>query len=697
MEDFDATLPPKRAREPESPDLEATVPPKRMRETERDIPQDFDPERTIPNRRMRREMGEFSVGDVIAYRYQVVSVLGRGAMGVVYRCFDKVASIEVALKGLPPELAGNDWEMKEIRRNFQLVHNLHHHNIASYNTLEFDLNSGGYFLVMEFVDGVELRTYMENNRPDHATIINIITAIASALDYAHAQQILHRDIKPGNIMIDRNGIVKILDFGLAAQIHSSMSKVSMVQDSSGTAPYMSPEQWRGRRQNASCDQYALGVVAYEMFAGFLPFESTDMGVLREVVLKETPEPLTNVTPSIQYAVNKALGKTPEERFPNCTAFAQALTAPVKRESKSKSGKIILLVVLLAILCAGGIGTYFALQSNPKVIYSSDNNSFIEDKARKEQERKEREEQERKEREEKRKEEARRKKEAEERAAVNGGLSGQTFTAQLPNGVKLEMVRIPNCARDGFMMGSPESEDGRYDNETLHKVYLTKDFYLGKYEVTQEQWKALMGTDVYQQKNKGDDYLMAGVGGQHPMYFVNYDDALDFCKKLTARGHNEGWLPDDWKFTLPTEAQWEYACRAGTTTPFSYGNSSDVYKMNFNGNYPYGGAGKGVYRGSTVEVGSLGYRNAFGLYDMHGNVWEWCLDSCNWKIGRGVVTNTYSGTQTDPLCTTGSSRVLRGGSWRYVAQYCRSANRVFFNDPTIRCNYAGFRLALVQTD
>ena len=115
MEDFEATVPPKRAREPESPDLEATVPPKRARETERDIPQDFDPERTIPNRRMRREMGEFSVGDVIAYRYQVISVLGRGAMGVVYRCFDKVASIEVALKGLPPELAGNDWEMKEIR------------------------------------------------------------------------------------------------------------------------------------------------------------------------------------------------------------------------------------------------------------------------------------------------------------------------------------------------------------------------------------------------------------------------------------------------------------------------------------------------------------------------------------------------------------------------------------------------------
>ena len=119
MEDFDATLPPKRAREPEN-------------NNENYTPGDFDPDRTIPNRRMRREMGDFSAGDVIADRYQVVSILGRGAMGVVYRCFDRLSSIEVALKGLPPELAGNDWEFKEIKNNFQLVHKLHHPNIANY-------------------------------------------------------------------------------------------------------------------------------------------------------------------------------------------------------------------------------------------------------------------------------------------------------------------------------------------------------------------------------------------------------------------------------------------------------------------------------------------------------------------------------------------------------------------------------------
>ena len=256
--------------------------------------------------------------------------------------------------------------------------------------------------------------------------------------------------------------------------------------------------------------------------------------------------------------------------------------------------------------------------------------------------------------------------------VENDLTGQTFTAQLPNGVKLEMVRIPNCKKDGFMMGSPESEAGRLGNETRHKVYLTKDFYLGKYEVTQAQWQALMGTDVYQQKDKwyawGD---VTGVGGQHPMYFVNYNEALDFCNELNKRGY----APEGWKFTLPTEAQWEYACRAGTTTAYSYGDSADSNKMNH-------------CSSSTVPVGSKRYYNNWGLYDMHGNVEEWCLDYYD--------STFYSNGAPDPLCTTGSDRVVRGGSWSQTAQGCRSAYRVGY-DPAYRNFIAGFRLALVQTD
>ena len=218
MEDFDATMPPKRVREPDAPDLDATLPPKRLHKINPEMPENFDQERTIPNRRLRRERGIFSVGDLIANRYEIIAICGRGAMGIVYRCFDKVSAVEVALKGLPPELAGNEWEMAEIKKNFQLVHNLHHPNIASYNTLEFDHISGSWFLVMEYIDGIGLRQYCTEYFSDHASIINVLSQIASALDYAHSQQILHRDIKPGNIMVDYDGVVKILDFGLAAQI-----------------------------------------------------------------------------------------------------------------------------------------------------------------------------------------------------------------------------------------------------------------------------------------------------------------------------------------------------------------------------------------------------------------------------------------------------------------------------------------------
>jgi hypothetical protein len=274
--------------------------------------------------------------------------------------------VDVALKGLPPELSGNEWEMEEIKRNFQLVRNLHHPNIASYNTLEFDHYCGSYFLVMEFVSGTALRKYCSEYHPDHTSIINVLAQIASALDYAHSQQILHRDIKPGNILVDNNGVVKILDFGLAAQIQNSMTRISIVAGSGGTAPYMSPEQWQGRQQKAASDQYALGVVAYELFAGFLPFESADPMVMQQAVLNQKPERLANVSPSIQYAVDRALSKNPAERFANCTAFAEALTAPVKpaisRKTLKSFGKIAAVIMTGLLLMGGGAGIWMALQN-----------------------------------------------------------------------------------------------------------------------------------------------------------------------------------------------------------------------------------------------------------------------------------------------------------------------------------------------
>lgn len=240
---------------------------------------------------------------------------------------------------------------------------------------------------------------------------------------------------------------------------------------------------------------------------------------------------------------------------------------------------------------------------------------------------------------------------------------------VPGGMKLEMVKVP--------AGEFLRDDGK-------TVRLTKSYWLGKYEVTNEQWRAVMSGRLASQDGTDLSDPSKWKGAKRPVEGVSWNDTMDFCKRLNELYADK--LPRGYRIDLPTEAQWEYACRAGTTTNYSYGNASDTDKMNFDGNYPYGGGSKGVYREATVDVGSLGYKNAFGLYDMHGNVCEWCRD---WfEIG------SYGGDMTDPTGpATGSLRVRRGGSWFSSARDCRSANRYDF-DPSYRNSFLGFRLAIV---
>jgi formylglycine-generating enzyme required for sulfatase activity len=220
-------------------------------------------------------------------------------------------------------------------------------------------------------------------------------------------------------------------------------------------------------------------------------------------------------------------------------------------------------------------------------------------------------------------------------------------------VKLEMVLIP---AGKFKMGSPASEKGRRDNETQHEVTLTKPFYMGKYEVTQEQWEAVMGDNPSSSKTKG---------AKLPVTDVSWNDCQDFIKKLNASTKGG--------YRLPTEAEWEYTCRAGTSTAYSYGDNLSMSDANTHG-------------ASIKAVGS--YKpNAFGLYDMHGNVWEWCEDWYG-AYSAGAVTDP----RTDPRgLAPAKRRVLRGGSFYVVESYARSSARNDFT-PTVRGNGVGFRLA-----
>jgi formylglycine-generating enzyme required for sulfatase activity len=228
---------------------------------------------------------------------------------------------------------------------------------------------------------------------------------------------------------------------------------------------------------------------------------------------------------------------------------------------------------------------------------------------------------------------------------------------LGNGVTMDFVWIPPGE---FMMGSPTNEVGRSDNETQHRVTITKGFWMGKYEVTQKQYTAVMGTNPSQ----------FDLGGSYPVDNVSWEDAVAFCTKVKER----------------TEAEWEYACRAGTTTAYYTGDTeADLARAGcFNGNAEHG-IKIWKWDRRKVEPRAVGWfePNVWGLYDMHGNMWEWCAD---WYGGYPMAMVAV------PLGTeNGSDRVLRGGSWGNFARLCRSAYRRNFS-PTNRCR-DGFRCVL----
>jgi formylglycine-generating enzyme required for sulfatase activity len=235
------------------------------------------------------------------------------------------------------------------------------------------------------------------------------------------------------------------------------------------------------------------------------------------------------------------------------------------------------------------------------------------------------------------------------------------TGSAVNSIGMEFVYIPPGT---FTMGSPKDEPGRYNDEIQHEVTISKPFFMQTTEVTQGQWKAVMGNNPSRFKDCGDNC---------PVESVSWNDIQDFIKKLNQKGEGT--------YRLPTEAEWEYAARAGTMTPFAFGKCLSTDQANYNGNYPLEDCPKGQWRQKTVPVGSFD-PNAWGLYDMHGNVWEWCQD---W------YGDYPSSAVTDPTgAENGSVRVLRGGSWSHDARDCRTASRNG-STPDDRSYFGGFRL------
>ena len=241
------------------------------------------------------------------------------------------------------------------------------------------------------------------------------------------------------------------------------------------------------------------------------------------------------------------------------------------------------------------------------------------------------------------------------------------------------VKLCWCPPGRFKMGSPPDEPDRRPYEAQVDVTLTRGFWMGKYSVTQGLWKRVMG--AFPGK------LDAGAGDDFPIYNVNFAEAEEFCRQLTRQLRRSGALPRGWEFRLPTEAQREYACRAGTTMATAFGDRLSSRQANFDGNQPYNGADKGPYLQRTEKVGRYP-ANRWGLHDMQGNLDEWCRDVFYEKLPGG----------TDPDLSNAQSsrsRVRRGGVWDDPGWSCRSASRRAF-EPERRASHIGFRVVAVRS-
>ncbi len=258
---------------------------------------------------------------------------------------------------------------------------------------------------------------------------------------------------------------------------------------------------------------------------------------------------------------------------------------------------------------------------------------------------------------------------------------QTYT----NKLGMKFVLIP---RGSFLMGSPKSELGRQWHEKQHTVVISKNFYLGETEVTQGQWKKLVGFNPSSFSNLGKNY---------PVDTVSWDQCMEFISLLNKyEGTN--------KYRLPTEAEWEYACRAGSTTAFAKGPITTVscnepepaiLEMAW---YCYNSGLANPARDFKPRPVQTKLPNIWGLYDMHGNVQEWVLDSCKWRnfwrTKTGVITNTYKDNIVDPLNKEGKHRIIRGGGWYQTSKYQRSAYKGLYK-PGVKRNSLGFRILRMQ--
>jgi formylglycine-generating enzyme required for sulfatase activity len=639
--------------------------------------------------------------------YRLVRPLGKGAFGEVWQA-EGPGEISLALKILPLHAGKTAPELRAL----QLMRNVHHAHllvlsgcwqISNLLVIALELAEGTlldrlHACQQQGLSGIpreELLAYMH----EAAKALDFLNEPRHTLDGKTGVSIQHRDVKPANLLLV-GGSVKVGDFGLAKLLDRALATNS----GSLTVSYAPPECFRNQMTQFS-DQYALAVTYCHLRGGRLPFVGP-VAVVMAGHLQDPPD-LSMLPPAERPVVARALAKKPEERWPNCRTFAKALeeTGSIFRNAtqldlsaqerpappKKARGKALLaagaLVVAGFIILAS-----WAWMSNFGFTQKTDDPTITlvptkDDAAIGLVPKKDNPAQEVK-------------AETSPKEELPVKKSDNTPNVKLPPREEEKRISPPGelinksasmklvyIAPGKFLMGSPEEEKERREDEgPQHEVEITRGFYLGKYEVTQGEYQAIMGKNLswFSAAGDGNDKIAGKDTSQFPVEQVSWDEAKEYCRKLTERERIAGKLRQDEEYRLPTEAEWEYACRGGAKThqAFHFGDALTSRQANFNGDSPFGGGGKGPYLERTTQVGVYG-ENSFGLHDMHGNVMEWCED----RYGP-----YQPGARRDPKGPlSGSSRVVRGGGWRNGAASCRSAIRESV-PPADRDIDLGFRVA-----
>ncbi len=529
------------------------------------------------------DISNLSNGFEIEKRYRIEQKLGSGGFGTVYKAWDNNVDRNKALKVIDNIFYDDKRVIADLKHEAQLLMDLNSHYVVRI----WDIHLAGEikFIDMEYLEGGNLEDLLllySNRKVPEVMVLKLIEQISKGMLDIHKHRIIHKDLKPQNIMLTKSGSIKIMDFGISETFRSSKSRLKETSKS-GTPIYMSPEQLLGQNVGRESDIWSFGVMMYELLIGKPMFTGSSSNEVFFQIERRNFKPIIGVNPKLNDLLSNCLNRDYRERFSSFDKVLEHLTNSVSI-------------------------------NNPKVILKS--------------------------------------------KTMNKANSQEKIIAN-------KMIFVQGGT---FQMGSNQLGI----EKPIHSVTLNS-FFIGKYQVTQKEWKAIMGSNP--SDFKGDNL---------PVETVNWYDAVEFCNKKSKKegftscysgsGKNTKCNFSANGYRLPTEAEWEFAARSGNKSiGYKYSGSDDIEEV---AEYA-GNNGK-----STKSFGGK-KANELGIYDMSGNVWEWCND---W------YEDYSSDSQTNPQGpSSGSYRVNRGGSWHSHTEYCRVANR--YNDfPVHSDSDVGFRLS-----